>query len=117
MKRFSVSQALDADCVVASDSFAGEVYHVQRNSSGGAVLTPIARYFGWKPEFVEGFNPHWHVDCFVRVHELAPDAMSTGQALVAALMREGLCSEPIWLSVHKSEELEGQAYGAVFEDD
>ena len=46
------------------------------------MMTPIARYFAWKPEFVEGFHGHWRVDCSIRMnkstrsgmHPLAPKA-------------------------------------------
>jgi hypothetical protein len=117
MHRFDVSEKICADCVVTERSRAGELYHVARNSAGGATLTPIARYFVWRPEFVEGFNGHWHVDCFVRQHALSPDPTELGECLVAALVREGLCAEPIWMSVHRSDELTGKAYGEVFSAD
>jgi hypothetical protein len=117
MKRFAVTESFNADCVVSEAARAGEIYHIARNSFGGAMLTPIARYFVWKPEFVEGFHEHWRVDCFVRQHKLSPDPMGLGEALVAALVREKLCDEPIWMSAHKSDEIKGKAYGAVFSDD
>ncbi len=81
------------------------------------MLTPVARYFVWQPEFVEGFHKYWRVDCFVRQHRLSPEPTHLGEALVAALVREGLCAEPIWMSAHRSEELKGKAYGEVFSDD
>jgi hypothetical protein len=117
MKRFSLTDSLDADCVLANTARAGEVYHVERNSTGSAALTPVARYFAWRPEFIEGFHAYWRVDCFVRIHALSPDPMKMGEALVAALLRESLCAEPIWLSVHQSEELQGKEYGEVFDYD
>ena len=95
------------------------VYHVRRNASGsGMTLTPVALYFAWQPEFIEGFNRHWRVDCFVARHQLAPrEPILLGQALVAALIREHRCDEPIWLSSHRSDDEKGQAYGNVFEDE
>ena len=60
MQRFDLSKKFSADCVVTDKARAGELYHVARNSVGsGATLTPIARYFVWQPEFVEGFNAHF----------------------------------------------------------
>ena len=117
MQRFDLNKKFSADCVVTDNARAGELYHVARNSAGGATLTPIARYFVWRPEFVEGFNGYWRVDCFVRQHALSPDPMELGESLVAALIREGLCSEPIWMAAHRSDELTGKAYGEVFSDD
>ena len=115
MRSFSVTATIHADCVAGEDVVAGELYHVERNDAGGALWTPIARYFSWHPAFVEGINRHWRVDCFFRRHALSPAPIPCGEALVAALVREKLCSEPLWLSVHNSEELEGKAYGEVSE--
>lgn len=117
MKRFSLTEELDADCVLSDTARAGEVYRVQRNPAGGVLLTPIARYFVWRPEFIEGFHKYWRVDCFVREHPLAPAPGKLGEALVDALLREGLCDQPLWLSVHKSNELTGREYGEVFDYD
>jgi hypothetical protein len=117
MHRFNLDTNFSADCVVTDNARAGELYHVARNAAGGATLTPIARYFVWQPEFVEGCNRYWRVDCFVRQHALSPDPLELGESLVAALVREGLCAEPIWLSAHRSDELKGRAYGKVFSDD
>ena len=117
MRRFSLTRDLDADCVTSATAHAGEAYHVVRNAEGGAVMTPVARYFAWRPEFPEGFHEHWRIDCFVRVHELAPEPIILGRALVGALIREVLCDEPIWLSVHRAEELKGEALGEVFDFD
>jgi hypothetical protein len=118
VKRFDLNPDFSADCTIADKSRSGVVYHVRRNTRGsGATLTPIARYFAWQPEFVEGFNRHWRVDCFVTRHPLAPgEPALLGKALVGALMRENLCAEPIWLSSHRSDDEKGQAYGSVFED-
>ena len=54
-------------------------------NQGGATLTPVAHYFAWRPEFIEGFHAYWRVDCFVRKHPLSPKPMYLGKALVAAL--------------------------------
>ncbi len=43
--------------------------------------------------------------------------MQIGEQLVAALIREQLCAEPIWMSAHTSDEIKGKAYGEVFSDD
>ena len=96
MKRFDLNPEFSADCTIAEKSRSGEVYHIRRKASGsGMTLTPVARYFAWQPDFIEGFNRHWRVDCFVTRHPLAPnEPISLGQALVAALMRENLCNEP-----------------------
>jgi hypothetical protein len=116
--RFSLSDEYDADCDESERGRAGQIYHVRGTSTGrGKTLTPIARYFCWRPSFVEGFNGHWRVDCFVKEHALAPKPLAIGQSLVQALMREQICLEPIWLSVHQSEEISGGAFGQVFEED
>ena len=117
--RFDLNPEFSADCTVADKSRSGQIYHVRHNVVGsGATLTGVARYFAWRPDFVEGYNPYWRVDCFVTRHPLAPgDPLALGQALVAALIRENLCAEPIWLSTHRSEEEKGHAYGNVFEDE
>jgi hypothetical protein len=117
MKRFPITDAFEADCVVSEAARAGLIYHVARNATGGATFTPIARYFVWRPEFVEGYHKYWRVDCFVRRHKLSPEPMWLGESLVAALVREQLSSEPIWMSAHISDELKGKAYGEVFSDD
>jgi hypothetical protein len=115
MQRFDLTEAFQADCVVSEQARVGEIYHVARNASGGATLTPVANYFVWRPEFVEGFQPHWSVDCFVRQHKLAPEPTRLAELLVSALVREGLIAEPIWMSAYRSEEIAGKKYGDVFE--
>jgi hypothetical protein len=89
MKRFEVTSIHDADCVVGDGSRIGELYHVARNKSGGAIMTPIGRYFAWRPQFIEGYFAYWRVDCFVRQHNLAPDAKLLGEALIDTLIKEG----------------------------
>lgn len=117
MKRFSVTDTFDVACVTTSESAAGEVFRVERNAAGGAYRTPIGKFFAWHPEFVENVHPHWRVDCFVRKHPLAPDPASIANALAGALLREFICSEPLWVSWHRSEEISGKAYGEVFDFD
>jgi hypothetical protein len=117
MKRFDVSDTLQADCTVSTSALSGTLYHFKRNAAGGALLTPVARYFGTQPEFVEGYNKHWRLDCYFRDHKLSPEPLAGGEALVVALMKEGICTTPLWLSVHRSEELKGKAYGQVFEEE
>jgi hypothetical protein len=115
MRRFAITDTLEAQCIPSSESIAGEIFYVERNAAGGANLTPIARFFAWHPEFVEGFHAHWRVDCFVRVHPLSTDPASLAKALVETLMRESLCSEPLWASWHRCEEINGKAIGKVFD--
>jgi hypothetical protein len=115
--RFSVTPDLDAACVMTAAAVSGEVYHVVRNSAGGANYTPVARFFAWRPGYVEGLHAHWRVDCFVRVHPLSPDPKRLGPALAESLLREALCTEPLWVSWHRSEELQGKAYGEVLEQE
>ncbi len=112
-----MSDVFEADYVVSAAGCAGEIYHVVRNAAGGALLTPIARYFAWHPLPSEGHRHHWRVDCFVRKHRLSPVPIDLGNLLVLALMREQICAEPIWMSAHRSDELGGKAYGEVFSDD
>jgi len=117
MMRFSIAPTLDAACLISSEFVSGEVYHVQRNSAGGANFTPIARFFAWRPVHVENFHPHWRVDCFVRVHELSPHPMLVGKALAEGLLKESICTEPLWVSWHRSEEIGGANFGEVFDFD
>lgn len=116
MKRFAVHDSYEASCQSSEGFAAGELHHVARNSSGGSVLTPIARFFCTRPVFTEGFNRYWRVDCYIREHKLAPDPEWAGKNLVEALKREGVCAEPIWVSWHRSSELGGEAQGEVFEN-
>ena len=116
MTRFPVTPEFDAACVITPDSVCGEVYHVARNPAGGAINTPVALFFAWRPGYVEGIHPHWRVDCFVRVSPQSPDPKRLGPALAESLLREALCTEPLWVSWHQSEELRGRAFGEVFED-
>ena len=117
MMRCAVAPAFDAACVITPDAVSGEVYHVARNAAGGAVYTSVARFFAWRPGYVEGYHAHWRVDCFVWVHPLSPDPKLIGLALAEALLRESLCTEPLWVSWRRSEELRGKAFGEVFDSE
>jgi len=118
MHRFDLNETYFADCVVSEQARAGQILHVKRDNFGHAVtLTGIARYFAWKQEFIEGYNSHWRIDCFVRRHLLAADPTLIGDALVAALVREGLAAEPIWLSTHRSDDEKGKPYGKLYEEE
>ena len=106
----------NADCNARGDEIRiGEVYHVVRNNAGGSTSTPIARYFVWRPTYLEGFNEHWRIDCYVREHTLSPDAKTLGLALRDALNRESLCDSPCWVSWHRSNEIGGEPMGEVFD--
>ena len=117
VRRFAISDKFEANFVEDESSRSGEVYFVERNNGGGANLTPIARFFAWRPEYIEGSHPHWRIDCFVRKHTLAPNAKWLGKALTEAIIQNGICDPPIWTSWHSSEELQGEAYGEVFDLD
>src|SRR5262245_31327067 len=118
METFSLMGPFVCDRVLCGDTHAGEIYHVDRNEHAGGIMTPVGRYFAWKhPGDVESLNDHWRVDCFVSNHHLAPAPMPIGEALAEHLLREGLCAKPLWLSVHRSDELDGKDYGEVFQDD
>ena len=108
----------EASCAVSEEFSVGEIFHVARNHAGGANSTPIARYYVHKDMFdAEGFHDHWRIDCYVKEHALSPRPLTLGKALVAGLIREELFPEPMWLSVHRSKELEGRAFGEVFDLD
>ena len=115
MKRFVITDDFSAECVVGPDSFAGQLFHVHRNPQGGANLTPVARFFGWRPSYIEGGPRTLAYRCFFKSSDLAKQPLALGEVLVDAVVREAICSEPIWLSVHRSEELRGKAYGQLFE--
>jgi hypothetical protein len=117
MMRFSIASDFDAACVITSEAVSGEVYHVQRNAEGGATFTPVARFFAWRPDHAENVDPHWRVDCFVRSHELSPHPKVLGKALAEGLLRDAVCSEPLWVSWHRSEEIGGTNFGEVFDFD
>jgi hypothetical protein len=112
--RFSADDEFEAKTDQDQNVLAGEIYHVSTSTN---VRTPIGRYFAWHPTFIEGFNRHWRIDCFVRRTPLAKSPERIGTSLVAALMACKLCSEPLWLSVYRGEEVAGMRYGDVFEEE
>ena len=116
MRRFPLSPSLEADCVEHEGSRIGQLYRAKTNKSGGRLLTPIGRYFAWRPGYIENARPHWRVDCYVR-HRLALRPEQLGRQLVAALVKEGLCAEPLWLSWHRGRELGGAPFGEIYDFD
>lgn len=118
MKTISVTKDFEARLSIFEQTLAGEVFHVVRpTAGGGANLTPIARYYGHRPEFLDNFNEHWRIDCYVRDHPLAPDHRFLGERLTEALVREGVITQPVWMSAYRSSGESGRAYGEVFSDD
>jgi hypothetical protein len=117
MLRFSIAPTLEAACVASTEFIAGGVYHVERNTAGDANLTPVGRFFAWRPVDVENFHPHWRVDCLVPAHELSPEPQVLGKALAEGLLQEAICTKPLWASWHRSEELGGTKFGQVFDFD
>jgi hypothetical protein len=113
--RFTIAPTLDAACQITPEFISGEVYQVDRNSAGGAIFTPVARFFAWRPDHPEGYHPHWRVDCFVRLHESSPEPKGIGKALAKGLLKENICTEPLWASWHRSEEIGGTDFGEVFD--
>jgi hypothetical protein len=65
----------------------------------------------------EGYFPHSRVDCYVMDHELAPDPAWLARTLLNELLRQGGISEPIWLEWHRSNPMDGEARGEVFDFD
>ncbi len=117
-KIIKLSSKYDADYFISDKSIFGEIYHVNRNLLGsGCTQTPIARYYGTRPEFIEGFHPHWSIHCYVRIHKLSPSPEKIAPLLVSALLSNSIIEKPIWLSWHKEEELGGTDFGEVFEED
>jgi hypothetical protein len=117
MMRFSIAPTCDAACLIDSEFVSGEVYHVEWNSAGGANFTPIARFFARRRVHPEGFHAHWRVDCFVRVHELSPEPKVIGKELAKGLLQKGICTAPLWVSWHRSDEIGGTNFGEVFDFD
>lgn len=78
-------------------------------------MTPVARYFVWRPNYVEGFNPHWRIDCFFRKHERSGNPEELARLLAARLQEIGACDLPVWISWHRSDELGGDSLGNLWE--
>lgn len=96
MHRFDLNKKFHARGSETSETRVGEVYHVRRNRIGsGSVSTPIARYFVWRPEYIEGAAPHWRIDCYFKKHKLAGDPKTLSRLLANNLQNAGLCDAPI----------------------
>ena len=118
IEHFDLGDSYKVECQIREGHQAGEIYHLQRNRIGrGATLTPIARFFVWRPDYTEGVNPHWRVDCYAKRHRLSGDPEKLAKALSAALLERGICEAPMWVGWHRSEDLGGQAVGDLFELD
>ena len=118
MFEFDLNNTYRADFKETPDVRIGQIYHVLPNKVGtGSVSTPVARYFAWQPEYIEGVNPHWRIDCFVRDHQLAGDPKEMAKLLTAKLQELHWCDLPIWVSWHKSSELGGEKLGDLWEAD
>lgn len=117
LHRFAIDRKYGVECQVRSELVTGEVYHGPQNATGG-VFTPVVSFVAFLPLVVaDGEKLHWHVNCHVRVHQLSPDPAYIGKALADALLSRSICSEPLWVSWYRSEELGGQAYGDPWGDD
>ena len=111
-----LNNTLEANCFFSGEFFSGEMFHVQRpGDQFGNEYTPIARYFATRPVSFEGFHEHWSIHCYFREHELSPRPMEAGDLLVKALIKEGVCCEPIFLTVYSSQSLGGTPNGKVFD--
>jgi len=117
MDRFTIDQNTHATIVQGDQFFSGEVFSLARNRFGGSDSVPIAKFFGTRPLYAEGSNPHWRIDCLVRNQTLALSPEQIGKALLSALIGNKFCEEPIWLSWYICEELGGEAFGEVFESE
>jgi hypothetical protein len=117
-KRLVLDDEFVAECrVYFPEFYAGDIYYVRYNKFGGSVSTPTGRFFIWQPRYSDGYNKHWRIDCYLRIHELTGDPKQIGEQLVRALVAEKLCAEPIALQTHVSEEVFGRDYGEVFDSD
>ncbi|WP_370571316.1 hypothetical protein, partial [Phaeobacter sp. SYSU ZJ3003] len=72
IERFDLADSYEAECQISEEHQVGDIYHRRGNRVGsGATLTPVARFFVWRPDYSEGVNPHWRVDCYVKRHRLS----------------------------------------------
>ncbi|WP_124087450.1 hypothetical protein [Pseudogemmobacter humi] len=116
MLRFDLDDTFYADAEEMANVRIGEIHHILRNKVGtGSVSTPVARYFAWRPKNIEGCNPHWRIDCFVRDHKLSGDPQTMAKLLTANLRKLGLCDLPIWISWHQCSEHGGEKLGDLWE--
>ncbi|RWM23903.1 MAG: hypothetical protein E5X53_00415 [Mesorhizobium sp.] len=114
--------SLSNDYYVESDyngSFQhGKIFHIAHNKHGGSVSTGVAYFHVWKPAIhPEGYFPHHRLDCFISHGELAPDPAWLARRLFDTLIKHGRISEPVWLGWHRSEEIDGEERGSVFDWD
>ena len=118
IERCDLADSYEAECQISEEHQVGDIYHRRGNRVGsGATLTPVARFFVWRPDYSEGVNSHWRVDCYVKRHRLSGAPEKLAKALSAALLERGICEAPIWIGWHRSEEQGGQAVGDLFELD
>lgn len=118
MHRFDLNAKFSAIGSETSETRIGEIHHVRGSRGGsGSVSTPIARYFVWRPEYIEGAAPHWRIDCYFKKHKLAGDPKTLSRLLANNLQNAGLCDTPIWVSWHRSDEISGESIGTLFTDD
>lgn len=117
MHKFDLDGTYRAQGQETTETRIGDIYHVRWNHSGsGSVSTPIAKYFVWRPPYIEGVNSHWRIDYFARKHKLAGNPKRLARLLASNLQALGLCAPPIWVGWYKSEELGGEKVGDLFEE-
>lgn len=96
----------------------GEIFHISYNTSGGSLSQPVARFHTWRPQIpVEGLNPHWRLDCYVYDNRFVRSPEQLAKDLTAILIERGVISEPLWISWHASNELDGEPRGTIYNDD
>ncbi|MGF6256614.1 hypothetical protein [Ensifer sp. ZNC0028] len=118
MAQLELSPEFYAECDEGASFREGEVFHRLVNARGGSLATPVARFFASRPRIAaEGFHKHTRLDCFINDRKLVPQPERLAERILAALIRNGSISEPIWLGWHRSEEIGGRAHGAVFDFD
>ncbi|WP_269583550.1 hypothetical protein [Roseibium sp. Sym1] len=118
MHKFDLNEIYRAEGDETTETRIGVIYHALRNKIGsGSISTPIARYFVWRPNDVEGFNPHWRIDCYAMKHKLSSDPKMLARLLTDKLREIGLCDLPVWVSWHESTELGGEKLGDLWEED
>lgn len=100
------------------DFRAGEIYHINRNKTGGSVSWSVARFFITNARVpAEGVFPHRRLDCFISNTTLAPRPEQLARLLFQVLKSRGLIDEPTWLSWHAAKEQGGARFGEVFDLD
>ncbi len=117
MKTLEIARDFEAVFFITEETRIGDIHHVERHSSGGSLNTPIARFFVHRPGYIEGVNPHWRIDCFVKNHSFSATPEMLGRSLASALIKADYCPPPVWVSWHESAELAGEAIGDLFEVD